>query len=130
MAFVCCLAGIERKDIPMFGLVLRAAGVPGTALVGNLDVGELGTLKPALLVCDVDGSDVDGLELLRQLRFVLPDCLLAVYTGVVTRTWGVACHLAGVNCMLTKNSRVTRLAAGIRGALRSGCYTDPEFSAA
>jgi DNA-binding NarL/FixJ family response regulator len=130
MVYVCCLAGIDRTMVPMFGAVLRAAGVPTTAMIGRLEVTELGRLTPDLLVCDVDETEVDALELLRQIRFVLPDCLIAVYTGVMKRTWGLACHLAGVNCMLSKDADEAGLAAGLRDALDSGCYSDPRFSAA
>jgi DNA-binding NarL/FixJ family response regulator len=116
--------------IPKFGAVLRAAGVPTTAKIARLDVTELGRLAPDLLICDIDGSEVDALELLRQIRFVLPECLIAVYTGMMKRTWGLACHLAGVNCMLSKDADEAALAEGVRDALYSGCYTDPRFAAA
>jgi DNA-binding NarL/FixJ family response regulator len=114
----------------MFANVLAAAGIPAPALVARLDVSELGRLTPDLLICDVDESEVDALELLRQIRFVLPECLIAVYTGVMTSSWGIACHLAGVNCMLSKDADESRLIKGVRDALRSGCYTDPRFAAA
>lgn len=130
MVYVCCLAGIDRTMVPMFRTVLRAAGVPTMATIAGLDVTELGRLAPDLLVCDIDDSAVDALELLRQIRFVLPDCLIAVYTGIMKRTWGLACHLAGVNCMLSKDADEAGLADGVRDALYSGCYTDPRFAAA
>jgi DNA-binding NarL/FixJ family response regulator len=130
MVYVCCLAGIDRTNVPMFGAVLRKAGVPTAATFARLDVTELGRLAPDLLVCDVDETEVDALELLRQIRFVLPECLIAVYSGLLERSWGVACHLAGVNCLLSKDADERRLAHGLRNALRSGCYTDPRFAAA
>ena len=100
------------------------------ATVAGLDVAHLGKLAPDLLVCDVDELTIDPLELLRQLRFVLPECLIALYTGNMKRTWSVACHLAGVNCMLSKDADERVLAKGLRDARRSGCYTDPRFVAA
>ena len=71
----------------------------------------------------------DQLELLRRIRFVLPDCVIAVYTGVMNRAWSLACHLAGANCMLSKQSEQRDLSTGLRRALLSGCYTDPRFAA-
>ncbi len=130
MASSCCLAGIDVAAVPIFTTVLAAVGVPAPALVARLDVPELGRLAPDLLICDVDESEVDALELLRRIRFVLPECLIAVYTGVTTRSWGIACHLAGVNCMLSKDADERWLTKGLRDALRSGCYTDPRFAAA
>jgi DNA-binding NarL/FixJ family response regulator len=129
MARTCCLAGIDREITPLFGAVFRAAGVPSAPKHAGLNASELGRLHPDLLVCDVDDSDVDALELLRRIRFVLPECVIAVYTGVMDSTWSRACHLAGANCLLSKDSSERDLAAGLRGALASGCYTDPRFAA-
>src|SRR5271154_4333468 len=129
MARICCLAGIDGVNVPMFSAVFKAAGAPALATLARLDVPELGRLLPDLLVCDVDYVDVDPLELLRRIRFVLPDCMIAVYTGIMQRTWGLSCHLAGANCLLSKESGEADLATGVRDALESGCYTDPRFAA-
>jgi DNA-binding NarL/FixJ family response regulator len=129
MVRTCCLAGIDRAMVPTLTAASKAAGTAATVTLERLDVPELGRLAPALLVCDVDGLDVDSLELLRRIRFVLPDCVIAVYTGVIERAWGLACHLAGANCLLAKGSSERDLSEGMRGALRSGCFTDPSFAA-
>jgi DNA-binding NarL/FixJ family response regulator len=130
MAYSCCLAGIDPNVVPMLSSVLRSAGTPGLATIARLDVTAIGILAPDLLVCDVDGADVDRLEMLRQLRFVVPECLIAVYTGVMKQSWCLACHVAGANCLLSKESDEETLAVGIHDAMRSGCYTDPRFAAA
>src|SRR5271167_4678682 len=97
MARACCLAGIDGVMVPVLSAACKAAGERALAVVARLDVSEIGRLRPGLLICDVDDIDVDPLELLRRLRFVLPDCLIAVYTGVRKRSWSLACHLAGAN---------------------------------
>jgi DNA-binding NarL/FixJ family response regulator len=122
------LAGIDPKLVSMFGGVLSAAGAPAMARLARLDVPELGRLFPDVLVCDIDNVDVDPFELLRRIRFVLPDCMIAVYTGVVERTWGVAAHRAGANCLLSKGSTEGNLSSGVRAGMRSGCYTDPRIT--
>jgi CheY-like chemotaxis protein len=127
MAPTSCLAGINTGDIEMLRLVLRNAGTSPLAGIAALNVSALGKRAPELIVCDVDGIDVDPLELLRRLRFVLPDCMIAVYTGVMTREWARACHLAGASCLLSKNSTATQLTAGLSDAFESGCFTDPLF---
>ncbi len=129
MARICALAGIDRAAIPMFEALLRKAGAPSLVAVVALDVTGLGRLAPELLVCDIDFSEVDALELLRRIRFVLPGCTIAVYTANSARTWGVACHLAGANCLLSKESDAAELSEGVRAAMGSGCYTDPRFAA-
>jgi DNA-binding NarL/FixJ family response regulator len=130
MAQICCLAGIGAESAPNFSAVFKAAGLSGLATLAQLDVAALGRLAPDLIVCDVDGLDVDALELLRQIRFVLPDCLIVVYTGVMKREWGLSCHLAGANCLLSKDATEAELSEGLRDALKSGCFTDPRFAAA
>ena len=115
--------------VPMFSAIFKAVGVLPLATLARLEVSELGKLRPDVLVCDVDATAKDRLELLRQIRFVLPDCLIAVYTNMSERTWLVACHLAGANCLLSKGSDERQLSSGLRLALRSGCYTDPRFAA-
>jgi DNA-binding NarL/FixJ family response regulator len=129
MARTCCLAGIDPTMESTFRAAFKAAGIPARASLARLDVTELGKLAPSLLVCDVDECTVDPLELLRQIRFVLPESMIAVYTGDVDRSWGLACHLAGANCLLSKESDEPSLTMGLRGALESGCYTDPRFAA-
>jgi len=114
----------------MLTAVLKRAGVPLATNLARLNVVELGELKPGLLVCDVDGLEVDSLELLRQLRFVLPGCIIVVYTAMMKRTWSVECHLAGANGLLAKDSTEAELVAGLRLAVRNGCFTDPRFVAA
>jgi DNA-binding NarL/FixJ family response regulator len=130
MAHVCCLAGIAAEAVPLFDSILQSDAQRASAIVSGLDVTGVGKLAPDLLVCDVDDIGVDGLELIRQLRFVLPDCLIAVYTGVAKRAWGRACHFAGANCLLSKGADEATLAQGVHDAMLSGCYTAPSFAAA
>ncbi len=129
MARSCCLAGIDGTKVAMFSAILKTAGFPALATLAALDVRELGSVNPDVLVCDVDAAAVDKLELLRRIRFVIPDCLIAVYTGSTERTWGLACHLAGANCLLSKASNERQLTKAVIGAMRTGCYTDPRFAA-
>jgi len=129
MARVCCLAAIDPKDIVLLSAALKGAGESGLTVAAHLDVVELAKLAPDLLIADVDGQEVDSLELLRQLRFVLPDCVIVVYTGAVSRSWGRACHLAGASCVLSKQSRKRLLVSGLQHAIENGCFTDPRVSA-
>jgi CheY-like chemotaxis protein len=130
MARIICLADVDREQIAMFIAVLERAGLPISPSVASLDVVELGRLAPDLLVADLDRLPVDPLERLRQLRFVLPACIIVVYTANSTRSWGVEYHLAGANGVLSKASTEAELASGVRSSLRLGCFTDPRLTAA
>jgi DNA-binding NarL/FixJ family response regulator len=129
MARVCCLAAIDPDHIQLLSAALRGAGEPGLAIVTHLDVAALGKLAPDVLIADVDQLDVDPFEVLRQVRFVLPQCLIVVYSGAEKRSWSRACHLAGASCVLSKESREPQLISGLRHAMQSGCFTDPRFAA-
>jgi DNA-binding NarL/FixJ family response regulator len=130
MASVCCLAGIEEAKIAKLSAALHRAGVALTVIVAPLRVTELGHLAPELIVCDIDDHIVDHLETLRQIRFVLPQCIIAVFTRVIEQSWVLSCHLAGANCVLSKDSSIAELAQGLLAGMESGCFTDPRFDAA
>jgi DNA-binding NarL/FixJ family response regulator len=128
MARISCLAAVDAEKIAFMSSVLDKAGAQVPPTLARINVAELGHMRPSLLVCDVDGLAVDQLEMLRQIRFVLPDCVIAVYTERMTSAWAKSCHLAGVNCLLAKKSTKAALAAGLADAMRSGCFTDPRFA--
>ena len=129
MARTCCLVAIKTEDAGRLGAALEGAGEHVFAIITHLDVAELARLAPDVLVADVDTLEVDALETVRRLRFVLPGCVLAIFTSITTMAWGRACHLAGANCLLSKDSSESELASGLRRAIRGGCYTDPRFAA-
>lgn len=84
---------------------------------------------PNTLIADVDRLLVDPLQVVRQLRFVLPACILVIYTRTTEQAWARDSHLAGATCVLSKDSNESQLANGLRNAIRSGCWTDPRFAA-
>jgi DNA-binding NarL/FixJ family response regulator len=123
------LAGIGSKDVPLLSAALKGAGERALATVAHLDVGELSKLEPDILVVDIDELQTDALEMVRQIRFVLPDCTLVVYTSSLVLEWGRECHLAGANGVLSKQSDESQLASGLFHAIESGCFTDPRIAA-
>jgi DNA-binding NarL/FixJ family response regulator len=123
------LAAVDPEVILLLGAALKGAGESGHTVVARLDVGALGKLAPNVLIADIDRLEVDPLEAVRQLRFVLPECVIAVYTAGVEPSWGRACHLAGASCVLSKKSSEPQLAAGLRRALQTGCFTDSRLAA-
>jgi DNA-binding NarL/FixJ family response regulator len=123
----CCLAGIERDKLPVLSAALKGTGEKSRAVKAALDVRALAELHPDLVIGDIDNLDVDALELVRQIRFVLPSCVIAIYSDDLRKSWGLECHMAGANCVLSKASTVGELTTGIADALSSGCYTDPRL---
>jgi DNA-binding NarL/FixJ family response regulator len=98
-------------------------------VAARLNVPELRKLRPDILVVDLDQLEVDAFEMLRRLRFVLPECILVVYTAAPEQSWARECHFAGATCVLSKDSDEAELTVGLQHAIKSGCWTDPRFAA-
>jgi DNA-binding NarL/FixJ family response regulator len=107
---------------------LYAAGAVVPPTISRLLVTELANLAPSIVVCDVDTLATDPLEMIRQLRFVLPECLISIFTANISGSWALSCHLAGANCILCSDSNERELTFGLHRVLRSGCFTDPRFA--
>lgn len=121
------LSGNHVSHIPLLTASLASAGFVDPVVTAGINVTELGRAAPDLLVLDVDDTDIDPIELIRRTRFVLPDCVIVVYSDGRRPNWALACHLAGANCMLSKHSTREQLDTGLAEVLRSGCFTDPAF---
>ncbi|HVA28871.1 MAG TPA: hypothetical protein VNF68_11865 [Candidatus Baltobacteraceae bacterium] len=128
MPRTCCLAGVTAKDVPLLTAALNAAVAGAETIVARLDVALLNTLALDVLVVDLDALAVDPLEVLRQVRFVVPGCAIVVYTNSTEASFARDCHNAGANCLLSKSSTEKQLASGLRYAMHSGCFTDPNFA--
>ncbi|HVA37848.1 MAG TPA: hypothetical protein VNJ51_09575 [Candidatus Dormibacteraeota bacterium] len=93
----------------------------------DVRVAQLSKYAPDLLVIDFVDLWNDPLETIRQIRFVLPDSTIVVLSSRLQQSWAARCHLAGATCVLAKDSKGPQMLAGIRRAVRTGCYTDPRF---
>jgi DNA-binding NarL/FixJ family response regulator len=113
----------------MLNAALVGAGERALASVPRLNVRELSELKPDILIVDIDRLQSDRLEMVRQIRFVLPDCTIVVYTDATKLEWGRECHLAGANGVISKESNKSQLASGLHSAIETGCFTDPRIAA-
>lgn len=124
---MCYLVGIRENAVPTLSAALVAAGYPIPKTTNEARVTALGLAHPRVLVLDLDFLDHQALEIIRQLRFVLPRCNIAVFTEKVIREWAAECHLSGATCLLAKTSDESTLAAGLKKARDFGCFTDPAF---
>ncbi len=125
-AIVSC----DRTAGNLLSLMLLQSGYSHPRRSEELGVANLRTYGPRVVVVDFDHLRSDKLESIRQLRFVLPDCAIAVVSSNLTRGWARQCHMAGANGVLSSSSRGThRMRTGLRRAVQTGCYTDPDFAA-
>jgi DNA-binding NarL/FixJ family response regulator len=128
MARACCLAAVAPESLPALATALAALAFADTT-VTNFDIALLCSLDPEVLVIDVDQLSIDPLEALRQLRFMLPDCIIIAYTAGFQHSIVRGCHNAGANAVLSKASGPAQLVSGLRDVLATNCFTDPLFTA-
>jgi DNA-binding NarL/FixJ family response regulator len=118
----------DKSAASFLSEVLVRAGYDHPQHSHTLGVAKLSTYEPCLLVIDFDHIRSDKLESIRQIRFVLPDCAIAVVSSDLKRNWAKQCHMAGANGVLSSSSTMMTLVSGLRCAAQTGCYTDPAFA--
>jgi DNA-binding NarL/FixJ family response regulator len=110
----------------LFKEVLTRSGYDDPQNFDCLAVAKIAQHAPRAMLVDLDNLQTDRLECVRQLRFVLPQCAIVVVSSDSQEKWAAQCHLAGASGVLSRGS-VPRMLAGLRRAVRHGCYTDPSF---
>ena len=128
--FRSCVVGIEPASLPLLVGSLTLIGSSEPAIMSEIDVTAIGALEPDMLVLNVDALTTDPFETIRMARFVLRSSVIAVFTGRLEQSWGLSCHLAGANCLLSSANDADRTALGLLHAIRGGCFTDRAFNAA
>jgi DNA-binding NarL/FixJ family response regulator len=114
----------------LFTDVLVQSGYERPQCSAELGVAKLGTYRPRVLMIDFDHVHGDKLESIRRIRFVLPECAIAVVSSNFSRGWARKCHMAGANGVLPAGHTVDRLVKGLHHAVNTGCFTDSAFTSA
>ncbi len=118
----------DRSTELLFKEILTRGGFAGPQNFERLAVAKIAHHAPRAILVDFDHLETDRLECVRQIRFVLPQCTIAVVSSDLQGAWAAQCHLAGATGVLSR-SDVAHMLAGLRQAVRSGCYTDRSFTA-
>lgn len=123
----CAVLGCDKSVAGHLGEVLIEAGYDRPQYSEDVRVARMGRYSPRVLLIDFDHLRSDKLESTRQLRFVLPNCAIAVVSSNSQHDWARQCHMAGANGVLSSGSSVQQMVVGVRIADSTGCYTDPAF---
>ena len=104
-------------------------------------VGEAGTadqaveralsLKPDIVLLDVrlgEGADVGGIAACREIRSLLPDARIVMFSSYGERETVLSSILAGASGYLTKNVGRSQLIAALRAAGRGESLLDPSVT--
>jgi len=116
----------DRSTQRLFKEILIGGGYDGPQNFERMAVTKMARHKPRAILVDLDHLETDHLECVRQLRFVLPECTIAVVSSKLHESWAARCHLAGATGVLSR-SDVPQMLAGLLQSVQRGCYTDPAF---
>src|SRR5579862_8955098 len=122
------IVGYNREVADVFSEALVQGGYAVPQRSENIHVTALGTYNPSVVMIDFDHLHQDKLEATRQLRFVLPNCAIAIVSSVLQRSWARQCHMAGASAVLDSAQSASELLAGLREADASGCFTGRTFT--
>ncbi|MHB8147659.1 MAG: response regulator [Vulcanimicrobiaceae bacterium] len=125
----CAVLSYDKTVADLCSDVLLQAGYDRPQHSEDLGVAALGAYAPSVLIIDFDHMRSDKLESVRQLRFVLPNCAIAILSSDLKGVWARRCHMAGADGVLSSSAGTHRMLVGLRIAIRTGCYTDPDFVA-
>ena len=126
----CAILGRNDEVANLLSDILQRAGFDSPRRSEHLQVAKLAAYAPEALMIDFDHFSNEKLESVRQIRFVLPECAIAVVSSNLTSKWAAQCHMAGANGVLSRTAGSERMLGGLQSAVLTGCYTDPDFSVA
>ena len=104
--------------------MLQLAGHSGDGLEGFNACREL---KPDLVIVDIMVPSLNGLEIVRQLRKLLPGSKLLIFSGHSTRERVQTAMKAGVNGIIHKNASVDELEKGIERVLAGESFMSSQI---
>jgi DNA-binding NarL/FixJ family response regulator len=81
MERICCLVGATPEDVPRLAAAIAAAASDIDVNVALFDVVMFQALAPDVIVVNIDAMREHPLEVLAQLRFVLPRCTIIVFVS-------------------------------------------------
>jgi DNA-binding NarL/FixJ family response regulator len=104
--------------------MLELAGHSGDGLEGFNACKEL---KPDLAIVDIMVPSLNGLEIVRQLRKLLPRSKLLIFSGYSSRERVQAAMKAGVNGIVHKNASIDELEKAIERVLAGESYMSSQI---
>jgi DNA-binding NarL/FixJ family response regulator len=117
----------QRLFAPFLTQLLSEAGFCVVTTLESMALDEIARNEPTVIFVDVDFIDVEPVLAIRQLRTVVPNATICVYTGRSQVGWAATCSRAGANCVISKSAMPAEIVAGIQQALRVGAFIDERF---
>ena len=107
-------------------------GLTGFNLVGDSGDGleglqECKELVPDLVIVDIMVPSLNGLEIVRQLRKVIPETKLIVFSGYSTRERVQSALKAGVNGIVHKDASIEELESAIKHVMVGASFMSTQI---
>jgi len=123
----------DDHDIVCAGLERMIAAEPdmevcGTAKNGIEAIEQARKLKPQVAILDVNMAGLDGLECTRELRTLLPECEVLLFTGLETDELMRSAFVSGAKSFILKTDARTHLLDAIRALARHRPYFTSKVS--
>lgn len=120
----------EDQDITRLGLKLTLEKLGGIEVVGeaadgNEAISEALSLTPDIILMDVDLPGMDGIQATIEIKKLLPETGIIIFTSDDADDTVVAALSAGADGYCLKNISIDKLATAITSILQGAAWLDP-----
>jgi DNA-binding NarL/FixJ family response regulator len=125
---------VDDHPVVRAGLLAVLEDEPGFEIAGAAGSAEealavAATLRPDVVLLDLELPGIDGVEAIGQLSSVSPDSRVVVFTAYLTDEHVLGAVRAGAKGYLLKGAGAAEIARSIRTAHAGGSYLEPRVAA-
>lgn len=124
---------VDDHDVVRTGLRSYLETQPDMQVVAEARNGEEAVqralqIHPALILMDITMPNMDGLEATRQLKLLLPDCLILALTFHEDKQYFMEMLAAGASGYITKQAAADELVSAIHAVAAGNIYLQPALA--
>lgn len=124
---------VDDHDVVRTGLRSFLETQPGMKVVAEARNGEdalrrAAEVHPQIVLMDITMPGMDGLESTRQLKSLMPECLVLALTVHEDKQYFMEMMGAGASGYVTKQAAADELVAGIRAVAAGNVYLQPALA--
>lgn len=124
---------VDDHDVVRTGLRSFLETQPGLKVVAEAKNGldaieKAKATQPDIVLMDITMPDMDGMEATRQLKKILPDCLVLALTVHADKQYFMEMLAAGASGYITKQAAADELVAAIQAVAAGNVYLQPALA--
>jgi len=125
---------IEDQKLARVGIITILQDYPGLRIIGEAETGKAGlelaeTQRPQVMVVDLGLPDMDGIELIRELKRLRPEMIIVVLTVHDQERCILDALVAGASSYCLKENISSHLGDVIKSTCRGGAWLDQQAAA-